>query len=102
MLWLEFKMPSSEYKWNQLGALNASFYETYSEYSLDELRAMFRETEQQWQQWLETLTYQELFAQGARQWTVTKSGWPMVKWIQINSVAPFKTFRTQIRKWKKA
>lgn len=25
----------------------------------------------------------------------------MVKWIHINSVAPFKTFRSKIRKWKK-
>ncbi|MGO3317954.1 MAG: ClbS/DfsB family four-helix bundle protein, partial [Leuconostoc carnosum] len=27
---------------------------------------------------------------------------PVWKWVHINSVAPFGTFRTKIRKWKKA
>lgn len=97
----ECVMPAPGYKWNQLGLLNESFYEKYSDYTLDELRSLFQETEQQWQNWIDTLSDEELFVQGVRQWTGTKPGWAMVKWIQINSVAPFKSFRTQIRKWKK-
>ncbi|KWZ73162.1 hypothetical protein HMPREF3198_01521 [Winkia neuii] len=29
------------------------------------------------------------------------SAWPVWKWVHINTVAPFTTFRTKIRKWKK-
>ncbi|MBY0118095.1 ClbS/DfsB family four-helix bundle protein [Paenibacillus sp. FSL L8-0435] len=97
----ECHMPAPGYKWNQLGPLNESFYEKYSGYTLEELRSLFRETEQQWQNWINSLSEEELFVQGMRQWTGTKPGWAMVKWIQINSVAPFKSFRTRIRKWKK-
>lgn len=28
--------------------------------------------------------------------------WPVYKFIHVNTVAPFGTFRTKIRKWKKA
>nr|WP_231284711.1 ClbS/DfsB family four-helix bundle protein [Leptotrichia hofstadii] len=47
-------------------------------------------------------TEKELFKQNQRQWaSTTPSNWPIWKWIHINTVAPFKTFRTKIRKWKK-
>lgn len=94
-------MPAPGYQWNQLGALNASFYYKYADLSLVQLRSMFRETEQQWVNWIDSLSEEELFVQGIRKWTGTKPGWAMVKWIQINSVAPFKSFRTNIRKWKR-
>jgi len=97
----EFHMPAPGYKWNQLGPLNELFYEKYSGYTLEQLLSLFRETEQKWQNWIDSLSEEELFVQGIRQWTGTKPGWAMVKWIQINSVAPFKSFRTRIRKWKK-
>lgn len=93
--------PSPDYKWNQLGGLYQSFYHTYATYSLDELRSLFKETEQQWQNWIDSLSDEELFTQGVRNWTGKNPRWPMVKWIHINSVAPFKTFRSKIRKWKK-
>ncbi|MGC5770875.1 ClbS/DfsB family four-helix bundle protein [Paenibacillus pabuli] len=94
-------MPAPDYQWNQLGALNASFYDKYADLSLMQLRSLFRETEQQWLNWIESLNEEEIFVQGMRKWTGIKPGWAMVKWIQINSVAPFKSFRTKIRKWKK-
>ncbi|MCE3198810.1 ClbS/DfsB family four-helix bundle protein [Paenibacillus sonchi] len=94
-------MPSPGYKWNQLGGLYQSFYEAYAEYSLPELRDLFRQTEQQWLNWVSTLTEEELFIQGIRQWTGSKENWPMARWIHINSVAPFTSFRAKIRKWKK-
>ncbi|UQZ34870.1 hypothetical protein C2I18_15820 [Paenibacillus sp. PK3_47] len=94
-------MPSPEYKWNQLGGLYDSFYKKYAEYSLTELRELFRLQEQQWLEWIDTLTDEELFTQGVHTWTGTKENWPMARWIHINSVAPFTSFRTKIRKWKK-
>lgn len=93
--------PTSDYKWNQLGALYQSFYHTYTSYTLSELRSLFKKTEQEWQNWIDSLSDDELFTQGVRQWTGTNPRWPMVKWIHINSVAPFKSFRSKIRKWKR-
>jgi hypothetical protein len=93
--------PSQEYKWNQLGALYQHFYDTYSEYSLQELRNMFKQNVEEWCNWLEQLDDEELFTPNIRKWTVTNANWPLWKWVHINSVAPFKSFRTKIRKWKK-
>ncbi|MEK3875296.1 MULTISPECIES: ClbS/DfsB family four-helix bundle protein [unclassified Paenibacillus] len=95
------QMPAADYKWNQLGGLYQSFYSKYAEYSLSGLRELFRQSEEQWLDWIATLTEEELFIQGARKWTGTKENWPMARWIHINSAAPFKTFRGKIRKWKK-
>lgn len=94
-------MPSPDYKWNELGGLYESFYSRYAGYSLLELRDLFRRLEQQWLNWVSTLTEEELFIQGLRKWTGTKDNWPMARWIHINSAAPFKAFRGKIRKWKK-
>lgn len=94
--------PTPDYKWNQLGGLYQSFYQTYASYSLHELRNLFKETEDQWQHWIDSLSDDELFTQGVREWTGSNPKWPMVKWIHINSVAPFKTFRVKIRKYKRA
>jgi hypothetical protein len=96
-----FLMPSQDYKWNQLGELYQSFYTKYAEYSLAELLDLFRQSEQQWLEWISTLTEEELFIQGSRKWTGTKEHWPMARWIHINSAAPFKSFRGKLRKWKK-
>lgn len=32
---------------------------------------------------------------------VSITNWPIWKWVHINTVAPFKTFRRKICKWKK-
>ncbi|WCF06879.1 ClbS/DfsB family four-helix bundle protein [Paenibacillus thiaminolyticus] len=94
-------MPAPDYKWNQLGGLYQSFYAAYADLSLTELRRLFRDTERQWLDWIDTLSEEELFVQSVRVWTGDKPNWPMARWIHINSVAPFKTFRAKIRKWKK-
>lgn len=94
-------MPAPNYKWNRLGELYQSFYKTYSHQSLRELRDMFKLAEQKWLDWIDTLSHEELFTQGVHDWTGTNPKWPMARWIHINSVAPFKTFRAKIRKWKK-
>lgn len=94
-------MPAPGYKWNQLGALYQSFYAAHADLSLAELRRLFRQTECQWIDWIDTLSDEELFVQSVRKWTGDKPNWPMARWIHINSAAPFKTFRAKIRKWKK-
>lgn len=93
--------PSPDYKWNQLGALYQQFYAEYRGYSLTELRALFRGAMGEWCDWIEQLSDEELFTPNVRKWTVTDANWPLWKWVHINSVAPFKSFRAKIRKWKK-
>jgi hypothetical protein len=52
--------------------------------------------------WVNTFSEQELFEQDARKWaSSTPSRWPVWKWVHINTVAPFKSFRSKIRKWKR-
>ncbi|MBU2699708.1 hypothetical protein Ga0466249_000789 [Sporomusaceae bacterium BoRhaA] len=96
----EVVTPSRDYKWNQLGQLYQSFYAEYSGYSLKELRNLFKESIEMWCDWIGQLSDEELFTPNVRKWTVTRANWPMWKWVHINSVAPFKSFRTKIRKWK--
>nr|NSL48011.1 ClbS/DfsB family four-helix bundle protein [Dendrosporobacter quercicolus DSM 1736]SDM63986.1 hypothetical protein SAMN04488502_10682 [Dendrosporobacter quercicolus] len=93
--------PSPGYKWNQLGPLYQHFYAEYNGYSLQELRELLSGSVEKWCNWVDRLSDKELFTPNIRKWTVTNANWPLWKWIHINSVAPFKTFRTKIRKWKK-
>lgn len=69
--------PSPDYKWNQLGGLYQSFYHTYAAYSLDELRSLFQETEHQWQNWIDSLSDEELLrkACGNGQETIQDGKW---------------------------
>lgn len=94
--------PTVDYKWNNLGGLYESFYKQYGEYTLEELCTMFIKAEQQIIELINSYTDVELFQQGGRMWaSSTPSNWAIWKWIHINTVAPFKSFRTKIRKWKK-
>ncbi|WP_339184218.1 ClbS/DfsB family four-helix bundle protein [Oceanobacillus sp. FSL W7-1293] len=95
-------MPTPDYKWNNLGGLYQSFYDTYADDSLGNLIEKFHQDVDRVIQLVESYQDKELFEQGGRQWaTTTPSSWAIWKWIHINTVAPFKTFRTKIRKWKK-
>jgi len=95
--------PCEGCKWNDLGKLYQSFYNKYSVYSLAELRDLFDNTVSNFIKWLEGFSEEEIFTQGSRKWAQsTPSNWPVWKWVHINSVAPFKSFRGKIRKWKKA
>ncbi len=94
--------PSPKYKWNKLGELYNEFYKEYEDYSLEELINLFKKDLDSLISWIESLSDGELFISGSRQWaSSTPSKWPIWKWIHINTVAPFKTFRTKIRKWKR-
>jgi hypothetical protein len=95
-------MPAPGYKWNQMGALYQGFYDKYKNESLAQLRKLFISAVYSLVEWLDAFTDEELFKPGGRKWaTSTPSNWPIWKWVYINTVAPFKSFRSQIRKWKK-
>lgn len=98
----EVVTPAPGYKWNQLGDLYQSFYDQYQEQSLSELRALFIAAVEELTRWIEGFSEEELFTPGSRRWAAsTPSNWPIWKWVHINTVAPFKSFRSKIRKWKK-
>ncbi|WP_367565966.1 ClbS/DfsB family four-helix bundle protein [Lacrimispora sp.] len=98
----EVVTPHVDYKWNNLGGLYNGFYKQYENYSLQELRSIFEKKVQQIISLIESYTDTELFQSGGRKWaSSTPANWPIWKWIHINTVAPFKTFRSKIRKWKK-
>ena len=53
---------------------------------------------------IDLLSEEELFKPHMRKWAdeATKTSvWEVYKFIHVNTVAPFGTFRTKIRKWKK-
>lgn len=94
--------PAPDYKWNKLGGLYESFYKQYEKFTLNELKNMYRDCVAEIIQWIKPFSNEELFEQNVRKWaSSTPSKWPIWKWIHINTVAPFKTFRSKIRKWKK-
>lgn len=98
----EVVTPAPGYKWNQLGGLYQSFYHQYQDPSLSQLMELFKATVDELTPWLEGFSDEELFAPGGRNWAAsTPSNWPVWKWVHINTVAPFKSFRSKIRKWKK-
>lgn len=98
----EVTTPALGYKWNELGGLYQSFYTQYENYSLSELKNEYIETVAKFVEWVDSFTEKEIFEQDVRKWaSSTPSKWPIWKWAHINSVAPFKSFRTKIRKWKK-
>lgn len=94
--------PSKNYKWNALGGLYQHFYEHYESYSLSQLEDEFKKEVSTFVEWLDLFTEDELFIPGGRNWaSSTPSNWPIWKWVHINTVAPFTSFRTKIRKWKR-
>lgn len=98
----EVTTPAPGLKWNQLGALYQSFYEKYSSYSLEQLRSMFITAVDEFMLWVQSFSDEQVFQPGGRKWAAsTAANWPIWKWVHINTVAPFKSFRSKIRKWKK-
>lgn len=86
-------MPATGYKWNQLGALTQSFYVKESDKSLRQLRDEFAQLHVELSEWIDALSATELFEPHQREWTGDK--WAMVKWIQINTIAPYHSARTK-------
>lgn len=101
---IEVKTPSDKFKWNQLGELYQWFTDTYAGLSLYQLRAKLDNNIESIYQMIDSMSWEELFLPHKRKWAddATKSAvWEVYKFIHINTVAPFGTFRTKIRKWKK-
>lgn len=101
---LEVKTPSEKFKWNQLGALYQWFTDTYAWMSINELRTKLDMNINEIFEIIDSMSDEELFLPHKRRWadSATKTAvWEVYKFIHINTVAPFGTFRTKIRKWKK-
>ena len=101
---IEVKTPSDKFKWNELGALYQWFSDTYAQKSLKELKVILRKNVEEICTLIDELTEDELFKPHMRKWAddATKTAtWEVYKFIHVNTVAPFGTFRTKIRKWKK-
>ncbi|MFR7765601.1 MAG: ClbS/DfsB family four-helix bundle protein, partial [Anaerococcus obesiensis] len=101
---IEVKTPCDNFKWNQLGELYQYFTDTYAHLSLKELKEKLRENIELMYEMIDSLSDDELFKPHMRKWAddATKTAvWEVYKFIHINTVAPFGTFRTKIRKWKK-
>ena len=101
---LHVKTPSDDFKWNQLGELYKWFTDTYAYLSLLELKDMLKENINSIYEMIDSLSDEELFEPHMRKWAdeATKTAvWEVYKFIHVNTVASFGTFRTKIRKWKK-
>ena len=97
--------PSDTFKWNQLGGLYQWFTDTYAHVSLKELKDKLRKNIDAIYTMIDSLSEEELFKPHMRKWAddATKTAvWEVYRFIHVNTVAPFGTFRTKIRKWKKA
>ncbi len=101
---LKVKTPSENFKWNELGKLYQWFTDTYSHKSLEELKNTLDQNINCIYNMIDSMSNEELFLPHKRVWAdeATKTAvWEVYKFIHINTVAPFGTFRTKIRKWKK-
>lgn len=96
--------PSDKFKWNQLGDLYQRFTETYAKLPLSELKCILENNVKDICRMIDNMSEDEVFKPHQRQWAdeATKTAvWEVYKFIHVNTVAPFGTFRTKIRKWKK-
>ena len=95
-------MPAPGYRWNQLGGLCSTFDDQWRDASIPRLREAFRDRVDGVVALVASLSQDELFTSGQRAWaSSTPSAWPVAKWVHINTVAPFTSFRTRIRSWKR-
>ena len=102
---MDVKTPSEQFKWNQLGGLYQWFTDTYAHLSSAELKGKLCENIVAIQTMIDSMCEDELFQPHMRRWAddATKTAvWEVYKFIHVNTAAPFGTFRTKIRKWKKA
>lgn len=95
-------MPAPGYSWDQLDELYEMFYETWRNATPDQMIETFNEQISYLCWMITAFSQEELFEQGHRQWaSSTPSAWPVWKWIHVNTVAPFTSFRMKIRRWKR-
>lgn len=102
---LEVKTPSDQFKWNQMNELYQWFTDTYANLTLSELKNILDRNIKSICEMIDGMTEDELFKPHQRKWAdeATKTAvWEVYKFIHVNTVAPFGSFRTKIRKWKKS
>lgn len=71
---------------------------------MEELKAKLNENINSIYIMIDSLSEEKLFEPYMRKWAgeATKTAtWEVYKFIHVNTIAPFGTFRTKIRKWKK-
>ncbi len=98
------KTPSERFQWNELGKLYQWFTDTYAHLSLQELKDKLQENVDRLNDMIDSLTDEELFKPHMRKWAdaaIGAAAWAVYKFIHVNTVAPFVSFRARIRKWKK-
>lgn len=96
------EMPAPGIKWNKLGTLHQRFYAEYRSHSIQEMKVLFSKKVAEVCVWLDSFEDSALFQPGGRKWAQSaSSNWPVWKWVHTNTVAPFTTFRSKIRKWKR-
>ncbi|WP_180130170.1 ClbS/DfsB family four-helix bundle protein [Rhodoferax sp. BLA1] len=93
------EMPAPGFKWNQLGALAQSFYLRSRDVSAAQLLAQFDALASDLRAFIAASSDTFLFSVGQRQWAGAK--WPVVKWLQVNTIAPYDSARAKLRKWQK-
>jgi hypothetical protein len=93
-------MPAPGFKWNQLGLLANSFYQEQHAQTLTQLLAEFAALLERLRLFIESKSEDTLFGLGQRHWAGQK--WPLAKWIQVNTVAPYGSARAKLRRWKKS
>jgi len=101
---VEVKTPTDTFKWNQLGELYQWFTDTYAHQSLAELKEQLINNVEDIYLMIDGFTKEELFEPHMRKWadkSTKTASWAVYKFIHVNTIAPFGTFRTKIRKWKK-
>lgn len=101
---MDVETPSEQFRWNQLGDLYQWFTDTYAHLSLAELKGKLCENIVAIQTMIDSMCEEELFQPHMRRWAddATKTAvWEVYKFIHVNTVAPFGTFRAKIRKRKK-
>ena len=94
--------PAEGYEWSNLVGLYQSFYDRYENYSLAELQQLFKDKVKIFSAWLNSLSEDEIFTAGSRKWASSPPfDWPIWRWVHINIITPFKSFRSAIQEWKK-
>ena len=88
-------VPSEDYKWSQLPALNQHIFETYRDQPLNEMLAMYRESHRKVMETIERLSEEDLFAPGLYPW-MNKNA--LASYLTSCTSSHYRWARTEIRK----
>ncbi|MEW7866989.1 ClbS/DfsB family four-helix bundle protein [Aeromonas diversa] len=92
-------MPAPGFRWNELGRLNRSFYEGRAAADYVELRGQWKAQVATLRGWILESSEEALFMRHQRVWCGDK--WPLAKWLQVNTIAPYRRIATELGRWTK-